>query len=61
MKKIESKSLIYTQKDVTVGNNRRSIITITKNPDHKTSDKNVKSATVRKKTCGGCSRKRRKV
>ena len=69
MKKIEKGNLTYTQKDIIIGNKKRRVLVIDKKPEVKLSAPirvsstsaiiKPKNKTVRKKTCGGCSRKRR--
>ncbi len=63
MKKIVTKNLIYTQKNIIVGNKKRNVIVIDKNSNKESTTSMAKpkssKVTVRKKRCGGCSRNRR--
>jgi predicted solute-binding protein len=54
------------QKNIIVGNKMRSIIVIDKKPSTKSGQKvvftrksNTSVKTIKRKTCGGCSRKRK--
>jgi hypothetical protein len=61
MKQIESESLIYTQKNIVVGDRKRNVITIDKKPGAQLGQKVVdnKVVTVKKRKCSGCSRRRK--
>ncbi len=74
-KKKETENFKYIQREVMVGNKRRSVIIIDKKPDNKLTNgisslmkakvANASAATIiatktiTRKKCGGCSRKRR--
>jgi hypothetical protein len=62
MKEKETSTFKYTQKEMVVGNKKRSIIIIEKKSVAKaTPIKRVGTsvATIKRKKCGGCSRNRR--
>ena len=64
MKEIESGKFKYTQKDVMVGDKKRSVIIINQKPDVKsaqtqTPNVSIKTVSIKKSGCSGCSRKKR--
>ena len=61
MKRIESKNLTYTQKDVVVGDKKRNVIIIDKKPGAQLGQSKIanKVVTIKKKGCSGCSRRRK--
>ena len=68
MKETETENFKYTQKNITVGNKKRTIITINQKPGNKSGKSaspfvkmvaSNNSKTITRKKCGGCSRKRR--
>jgi hypothetical protein len=70
MKEMESGNFKYTQKEMMIGNKRRTMIIIDKKPGAKLSNgtspfvkmkqaNTTVTKTVKRGKCGGCSRKRR--